>query len=154
VVDEEEGFIALANNDVAMQSVISRGSLEAGQAGLIIIPFSAETVALMGRDGSASSTAAEFVSNLAAGVSTGTPSEVTETTLNDKNFAYVTLFFTTGDDSIAVAVDIGDGYMLLQVITASGELGDFQDTFLAIASTFTFTPASSATSEVTEEATP
>jgi hypothetical protein len=150
VVEEQASLIALANNDATMRLVVAQGALESGQAGLIIVPFSAETVALMSAGGDDPTTVAGFVTNLASNIATGTPSEATEITLNDKNAAYITLLLDTGD-SIAIVVEVeGGAYVLLQGATASGELEQFQDTFLAIAGTLTFTPASSA--ETTPEA--
>src|SRR5689334_8617691 len=87
VIEEQAGLIALANNDATMRSVVAQGSLESGQAGLIITPFSAATIALMGESGNAPTTAAEFVSNLAARVASGTPSEAVEITVNGKSAA-------------------------------------------------------------------
>jgi hypothetical protein len=150
VVEEQAGLIALANNDTTMRSVEAQSPLASGQAGLIIVPFSAETVALMSEEGS-TPTVVDFVTSLAGRVATGTPSEATAITLNDKPAAYITLILATGD-SIAIVVEVeGGAYVLLQGATAPGELEQFQDTFLEIAGTLTFMPASSA--EITPEAT-
>jgi hypothetical protein len=146
VAEEQAGLVALASDDAAMREVVAQSALGAGQVGLIITPFSADTLALIGpANGVPNTTVLEFARVVGSLVLTGTPSEPTEITINGRDAAYMTLTLG-GNDSIAVVVEAGGGAMaVVQAATASGELEQFQDTILAIAGTVTFTPVTTPT---------
>ncbi len=152
VVDEQGAYIGIANNDPAMRAMAAQRSLEAGQVGLLMTAFSADTAAAIAAQNGLSvdaPTAADLVGIVASRLTTVTPSAVTEINVNGKNAAYVTLLLPSGD-SIAIVVEVGNGSLvLLQAATAPNELAQFQETFLAIAGTVNFTPPSSAVAEET-----
>lgn len=150
VAEEQAGLVALANDDAAMREVISQSTLGAGQAGLIITPFSADTLAIIASSNNVSTlTPLDFARVIGELVLTGTPSEPAEITINGRNAATMTLTLG-GSDSLAVVIEAGEGAMaVVQAVTASGELAQFQDTILAIAGSVTFAPETRATATAT-----
>jgi hypothetical protein len=144
-VEEQAGLVGVASSLSAMNATIEQRALNAGQAGGIITPLSAETLNLMAQQNGWEQvpTTAELIAFVASTITVGTLSEVIETTINGKSAAYVTLILDDGD-SLAIVVDAGGGaYALLQAAAATGELAQFQNTFLAIAGTITFAPNAS-----------